>query len=156
MSAANRQDSRDPAPGFRFGIEIQGIVAGWFTECSGLSVERKVHSYEEGGLNAYVHQLPDRISHSHITLKRGIADMALWQWFAGERDAGLFEGKVAYRDVTIILYGVDHKEAGRWNVTRALPVKWSGPDLTADAHQVSVESLELAHHGFSIVWQKAQ
>ncbi len=156
MSEANKRDSRDPVPGFRFGIEIQGIVAGWFTECNGLSVERKVYPHEEGGLNAYVHQLPDRISYGHITLKRGIADMALWQWFAGEKDEGLFEGKVSYRDVTIILYGVDRKEAGRWNVSRALPVRWSGPDFRSNGNQVSVESLELAHHGFSIVWQKAQ
>lgn len=156
MGGAYRRDGHDPVPGFRFAIEVQGVVAGWFTECGGLSVERKVHTYEEGGLNAYVHQLPDRISHSRITLKRGIADPALWQWFAGEKDEGLYEGKVAYRNVTIILYGVDHKEAGRWNVANALPVKWNGPEFRTDGDQLAVETLELAHEGFSLVFPKAR
>ena len=140
----------EPVPGFRFAIEIEGITAGWFTECGGLTVERTVYPYEEGGLNAYVHQLPDRIKHTRISLKRGIADETLWKWFAGERDEGLYEGKVEYRNMTITLYNVDRSVAKRWNVERAYPVKWSGPDLKAASTQVAIESLEIVHHGISL------
>jgi hypothetical protein len=36
---ANRED---PLVGFHFGIEIQGAVSGYFTECSGLGSEQEV------------------------------------------------------------------------------------------------------------------
>lgn len=136
-----------PVPSFRYSIEIEGLDAGWFTECSGLVVERKVVSHEEGGLNAYVHQLPDRITQSRITLKRGIADRKLWTWFAGQGDAGLWESRVEFHNLAIVLYDVDRTEAQRWNVERAYPVKWSGPTLKPEGTEVAVEALELVHHG---------
>ncbi len=134
----------DPIPGFRYAVEIGGIAAGWFTRCTGLSVERSVRTYEEGGLNAYVHQLPGRITRTHITLEHGIAGPALWQWFAGEQDKGLHESRVAYRDVTIILYNADLAEAQRWHLPQALPVRWTGPTIRADGREVAIETLELA------------
>jgi phage tail-like protein len=154
MAEALERADLEPTPGFKYAIEIDGLVGAWFAECGGLTAERTVYPYEEGGLNAYVHQLPGRTTHSHITLKRGIADEALWKWFAGEKDAGLYESKVEYRNITIILYNVDRTEAKRWNVSRAYPVKWSGPDLNTDGNQVAVESLELVHHGIALVAQR--
>jgi phage tail-like protein len=142
--AATERVALGSVPSFRYAVEIEGIAVGWFTDCGGLTVERTVYPYEEGGLNAYVHQLPDRIKHTHITLKRGIADQMLWKWFAGENDEGLYESKVTYRNVTIVLYNVDRTESRRWNVERAYPTKWSGPDLRADSTQVAVETLEFA------------
>jgi phage tail-like protein len=150
MAAQIERPALEPVPGFRFAVNIDGVTAGWFTECGGLMVERTVYPYEEGGLNAYVHQLPNRIKHTNITLKRGIADETLWKWFAGERDVGLYEAKVAYHDVTIVLYNVDRTEAKRWNVSRAYPVKWTGPDLKAEGNQVAIETLELVHHGINL------
>ena len=67
-----------PVAGFRIGVLVEGALVGWFTECSGLSVERGVLAKEEGGLNAYVHQLPNRVTYPKVTLKRGLADMELW------------------------------------------------------------------------------
>jgi phage tail-like protein len=142
--AATVPGDRDSVPGFRFAVEIQGIAAGWFTECGGLTVQRGVRTYEEGGQNAFVHQLPGPISHARVTLKRGVVDATLWAWFTGAQDEGLYESKVAPRDVAIVVYGPDHTEIRRWNLARALPVKWSGPSLTAGDAQVAVETLELA------------
>jgi phage tail-like protein len=155
MAKGPERPSLEPIPGFRFAVQIgeggDRAAAGWFTECSGLTIERTLFTHQEGGVNAYVHQLPDRIKHTNITLKRGVGDAALWRWFAGEGDAGLYEGKVEYRNVTIILYNVDRTEAMRWNVDRAYPVKWNGPSLQAGGNQVAIETLELVHHGISLV-----
>jgi phage tail-like protein len=134
----------EPVPAFRFAVEIEGLVAGWFGECGGLSAERAVRTYEEGGLNAYVHQLPGRVAGARITLKKGIASPLLWRWFAGDKDEGLHEGKVAHRDVTIILLHADHSEAGRWNLPQALPVRWSGHELGAAGDRMAIQTLELA------------
>ena len=35
----------------------------------------------------------------------------------------------------------------RWNLKRAFPVKWVGPDLKASSSEVSIETLEIAHEG---------
>ena len=143
MAVTERADM-EPVLNFRFAVEIEGIAVGWFTECGGLSVERETYPYKEGGLNAYVHELPGRVKRTHITLKRGIADKELWKWFAGKSDAGLHEGKVTHRNTTVILYNVDRTEAKRWHINRAYPVKWAASDLMADSNQVVVETLELA------------
>lgn len=134
----------DPSLGFRYAVEVGGIVAGWFTRCAGLSVERSLLAHEEGGVNAYVHQLPGRITRTRITLERGIAGPALWRWFTGQQDEGLYEGRVAYRDVTVILYNADLTEARRWHLPVALPVRWAGPNMEAGSEQVAIETLELA------------
>jgi phage tail-like protein len=132
--------------GFRFGVEIGGEKVAWFTECSGLSIEREALPQKEGGQNAYVHQLPGRVSYPKVTLKRGIADMALWKWFR----EGLYDLKVKRQPVSIILYSGDRQRAKRWDLKDAFPTKWTGPDLKTDSNQVAVEGLELVHHGFEM------
>jgi phage tail-like protein len=142
----------DPIAGLRFGVEIEGIIKGWFTECGGLTVERKTEPHKEGGVNDYVHQLPGQIEYTHITLKRGVADDALWNWF----QKGLYDGKVERRNVSIILYNGDRTKAKRWNLRKAYPVKWTGPDLKADSNQVAIETLEIVHHGMEMTgWTDA-
>ncbi len=136
----------DPIAKFRFGVEIKGIVQGWFTECSGLTVQREVIEHKEGGLNDYVHKLPGRVSYSNITLKRGIAGNQLWRWFR----RGLYDGRVQRRNVSIILYSGNRKKAKRWNLTDAYPIKWTGPDFKTEGAEVAVETLELVHHGMEI------
>lgn len=143
MAPTQRVDL-EPVTNLRFAVEIQGTVVGWFTECGGLTAERSVYPHREGGVNAYVHQLPGRIKRTHVTLKRGIADEVLWRWFAGEGDEGLHTGKVTRRNVTVILYNTDLTEANRWNIERAYPVRWIAPHLKADGNSAAVEALEIA------------
>ena len=138
-----RTEPADPIAKFRFGVEIQGVVAGWFTECSELSLEREVTPYKEGGVNDYVHQLPNHVSFSRITLKRGMADNVLWDWF----QKGLYDGKVELHNVSIVLYDWDRAEAKRWNLVDAYPVKWTGPDLEGDSDNLAIETLEIGCGG---------
>jgi phage tail-like protein len=136
----------DPVSGFRFGIEIKGIICGWFTECGGLTVERQVTPHSEGGVNDFVHQLPGRIKYTNVTLKRGVADDVLWDWF----QEGLYDGKVKRLPVSIILYDGQRTKAKRWNLRDAYPVKWVGPDLKTESTQVAIENLEIVHHGLEM------
>ena len=135
----------DPIPKYNFIVKIQDTEIGWFTECSGLTVERAVRAQPEGGVNDYVPQLPGPISYSKITLKRGLADNVLWDWFR----QGWYDGKVERRHVTITLLNPDHTEARHWDMTNAYPVRWTGPDFQTDSAQVGVEALELAAGGGS-------
>ncbi len=136
----------DPVAGFRFVVEVGAQVQGWFTECSGLNVERKVHPQPEGGVNNYVHQLPGRIEQSKITLKHGLAGNELWNWF----QEGLYDGKVSRRNVSIKLYSTDRQKVKEWTLDKAYPVKWTGPTLNSAGNEVAVETLELVHHGLQM------
>jgi phage tail-like protein len=143
MAAGRRVD---PIAGFRFGVEIRGVVQGWFTECSGLTIEREVVEHREGGVNDYVHKLPGPTKYANITLKRGIADNKLWEWYR----KGLYDGQVERHNISIILYNGNRSQAKRWNLTDAYPIKLAGPDFKAEGTEVAVETLELAHHGMEV------
>lgn len=129
----------DPIASFTYGVEINGIVVGWFTECNGLTFSRAVVPYQEGGVNDYVHQLPGGIKHSSITLNRGIADSSLWGWFR----EGLYDGQVKSHNVSIILFHVDRTEAQRWELIDVYPVKWTTSGTQSAGDQVAVESIEI-------------
>lgn len=141
-------ESVNPVTNIRFAIEIGGEIVAWFTECSGLSVQRETESHEEGGTNHYVHQLPSRIKYSNITLKRGISDQdeTLWDWF----QKGLYDAKVDRKNVSVLLFSPDRTKAKRWNLENAYPVKWGGPDFNTGGQAVAIETLEFVHHGMQM------
>jgi phage tail-like protein len=130
----------DPTPLYHFVVMLQNNVVAQFTECSGLTMEREVISRPEGGVNDYTHQLPGAVKYSKVTLKRGLANSSLWDWFK----QGLYDGQVERRHVTIVLLQPNGAEARRWDMLDVFPTRWTGPDFQADSGQVSVESLELS------------
>ncbi|HWP92880.1 MAG TPA: phage tail protein [Thermodesulfobacteriota bacterium] len=128
---------------FRFKIEINGIIVAQVSEVSGLQVETETETYEEGGENGFVYQLPKRTKFQHITLKRGITDLEeMWKWHQE-----VVKGKFQRKNGAIILMDVAGEEKWRWNFFQAFPVKWTGPDFKADSNTVAFETIELAHHG---------
>ena len=137
----------DPAPSFKFYVELEGIIVGEFTECSGLTMQRKFEEYREGGVNDYVHKLPGRTEYSNITLKRGITySQALWDWYL----EGLYDGKVRRINLSIILGNSEGKKVKQWDVLDAYPVKWTGPRLNTGSRDVAIEEIEIVHHGLSL------
>jgi len=38
-----------------------------------------------------------------------------------------------------------------WNVRQAWPAKWVGPTFNAEAHEVAIQTLELAHEGIDLI-----
>ncbi len=137
MTASKRVD---PIPVLGFSVEIGGQISGWFTECSGITIEREVKTQPEGGVNDYVHQLPGRIKRANITLKHGLAGNELWQWFK----KGLTDGQVERRNVSVVLYDVDLTELNRWDLVDTYPAKWSGSNFNSSNNEAVVETLELA------------
>ncbi|NOY65340.1 MAG: phage tail protein [Nitrospirae bacterium] len=133
----------DPYRSFRFRLEIDGITVAKVSEVTGLQLETETESYEEGGVNDYVHQLPKRTKYQNITLKRGITDLdEMWRWHQD-----VVSGRFKRKNGSIILMDIAGEDKWRWNFTMAYPVKWTGPELRADSNTVAFESIELAHHG---------
>jgi len=134
-----------PYMGFRFIVEIHGIAVAGFSEVSGIQVETETETYEEGGVNDFVHQFPKRTKYQNITLKRGISDMQeFWNWHQD-----VVNGVIKRKNGSIILLDSKGEEKWRWNFVQAFPVKWTGPALRAESAAVAFESIELAHHGIN-------
>lgn len=140
-------ERNDPFLAFRFEIRLDNAgTIGGFSECSGIQLETKVEDIVEGGLNAYVHKRPTRTMQSNITLKRGIVDRQLWDWYYA-----VTQGRIEFRNGSILVYDPSGKTVQiGWRFERAFPCKWTGPDLNATQNSVAVETLELCHHGLAL------
>jgi phage tail-like protein len=133
----------DPFVAFRFEIRLDGLAVGGFSECTGLQVETETHDYMEGGLNTHIHKFPTRTKQTNLTLKRGIVDRLLWEWYYQ-----LVQGQVQFRTGSVVVYEPSGSQPVMiWAFNRAFPSKWVGPELNATQNNVAVESFELCHHG---------
>ncbi len=132
-------DLPEPLPAFRVRLDIGETTAGWFTECTGLTIERSVKEFAEGGVNDHQQWLPGPVHRSNVTLRRGIMGPELWQWFS----RGLYDTVVERRAVTVIFFDVQRNEAWRWELADAVPIRWAGPELKSESGEVAVEELEI-------------
>jgi phage tail-like protein len=133
---------QDPLRGFRYLVEMDGLASGGFLRVKGLSRDIKHESYREGGVNDYEHKLVTQVSYPVVVFERGLALDDLWKWALAAAD-----GEVTRRTVWVRLQDEANNRAWAWQIEHAIPVKWSSSDLDANASQVVMETLELAHHG---------
>jgi len=138
-------DREDPLVGFHFGIEIQGVINGYFTECSGLGSEQEVIEHKvvtEQGTEVIM-KLPGRLKWENITLKRGItSNMDIWKWRKDVEDGNVDSAR---HNGSVIMYDQHLNSVARWNFEQAWPVKVSGPQPKADSNEIGVEELTIAH-----------
>jgi phage tail-like protein len=137
---------QDPYLSYNFAVEIEGLLAGGFSEVSGLQTEIEVQEYREGGNNAYIHKRAGPAKYpSNLVLKKGVIDVrALWDWYWQ-----VAQGAIQRKNVSVLLLDSTGQEKLRWNFEQAYPVKWVGPDLKATSSEVAVEAVELAHCGLA-------
>src|SRR6266851_7089620 len=133
----------------RFYVEVgqKNEFQAVFSEVSGLQVEMQTTDYEEGGENNFVHKLPGRLKVSNVTLKRGLVksnEFLTWCMKAA------LEKPMDRRNVSIVLFDQAANTVMRWNFLNAFPVKWVGPQFTADSTTLAIESVELAHVGLTV------
>ena len=133
---------QDPLRSFRYLVEIDGLISGAFLRVKGISREVRYESYREGGVNDYEHKLLTQVTYPVVVFERGLAFDDLWKWALAAAD-----GDVTRRTIRVRLQDEQGVRAWAWQIEHALPVKWSSSDLDANASQVVMESLELAHHG---------
>jgi len=137
---------QDPFLAFRFTVTINDISVGGFSECTGLQLDTEVKDYMEGGENTFVHKLVTRTKQNNITLKRGISDRELWNWYWD-----LVQGKVDYRNGSIYVHDTSKKlNVLQYDFEYAFPCKWVGPELNATQANVATETFELCHHGLRL------
>ena len=139
---------KDPFLSFQFAVEVEGLVAGGFSDVDGLQIEIEVQDYREGGRNGYIHRRagPDKFP-ANLVLKKGLTDVkSMWNWYWD-----VVQGTVDRKNISVLLLDENGEELARWNFEQAYPVKWSGPQFKATSNAVAVETVELVHKGFSRV-----
>jgi phage tail-like protein len=144
-------DHEDPLVGFHFAVEIQNVVSGYFTECSGLGSEHEIIEHKvvtESGQEV-VMKIPGRLKWENITLKRGItSSMDIWEWRKQVEDGRVEESR---HDGSITMFDHELTPVARWEFKRAWPVKVTGPQPKADSNEIGIEELTLAHEYISRV-----
>lgn len=166
MSAASPENERKYEPdnflGQKFFVEVDGLLVAGFSECSAVTIETEIEEYKEGGLNIYTHKLPTRTKYGNITLKRGIdPGQDLYWWYMdsiggnthrqivieGHETENGKKSEATGKNVSILIYNPEGIMVKQWDLRRAFPVKWTGPDLKAETGAAAIETLEFAHEG---------
>ncbi|HEX9454398.1 MAG TPA: phage tail protein [Candidatus Binatia bacterium] len=139
----------DPYKVFNFIVEIDGIAAAGFSECSGLSTATDIIEYREGNERGGARKLPGLTKFANIVLKRGLTrSLDLWNW-----RKTVINGAVERKSGAIVLLADDHTPAGRFRFHAGWPAKWEGPALNAKSSEVAIETLEIAHEGLEIEFE---
>jgi phage tail-like protein len=136
----------DPVNTMRFDVRIDGLDLGSFTALDGLNAEYEVKTYEEGGENGFVHQLPGRVKYTNIKLTRPVdlTSKALAAWFSS-----MVRGLPTRKSTAVVIAFNDNQEPiAQWALMGVHPVKYTGPSFSVDGARVATESIELAHEGF--------
>jgi len=149
MAYSNQRET-DPLIAYQFGIEVGGMVTGYFQEISGINSESDVieHKVSYEGKD-FVQKLPGRVKWGDVTLKRGITDnLQVWEW----RQL-VEEGKMndARKNCSILLFDRSMEVAARWDFANAWPSKVSGPDIKADGNEYGIEEMTIVHEGMKRV-----
>ena len=140
-----------PLPKFHFRVEWGGTNIG-FTEVTGLSVETEAIEYRHGASPEY-HKTkqPGLKKYGNITFKRGTFENDN-EYFTWWNETKFFEEKGAQfrRDVVCHLLNENHEPIVTWKIKNAWPTKVQSADLKADANEIAIETLEVAHEGLEI------
>jgi phage tail-like protein len=141
----------DPLIGFHFGLDIQGVVTGFFTEVSGLGSETEVveHKVVSESVQEAVQKIPGRLKWTDITLKRGItAQMDMWIWRKMVEDGDIVGAR---KNGSIIMYDESLAPIAQWDFVNAWPSKVTGPSLQSDSNAFGVEEMTIVHEGIKRV-----
>src|SRR5882724_7349440 len=138
----------DPLRNFRFLVEIEGIVQAGFSEVAIAETTIDAVDYREGNELPHVRKLSGLTKYGNITLKWGLTvggtALELFKW---HQDVSSGEVKDKRKTVTIHVQDEAGKNAMRFVVSKAWPVKYDPSDLNAKGNEVMIELLELANEG---------
>lgn len=135
----NRRPNIDHFFNGRFRIEIEGVVQGAFTQCSGLEAKIDVVQFNDGS-DLVTRKRPGRPGVSNIVLKRGVVDgTELWEWFKSG-----YDGRVERRAGSVIVCDDAGSEIYRYNFFEGWPCRWKSLDLRAGEPDSLIEEIEIA------------
>jgi phage tail-like protein len=133
--------------GAYFAVEVDGVVGAAFRDADGLSVQREVVEYHEGGENSRMYKLLGPTRWSNIVLRRGItSNDDFYKWAKQTIDGQ----KIERKNGSIMLINREGTVVVRWDFTNGWICRWDGPQLNSLESEVKVEVIEIAHDGFQM------
>lgn len=136
----------DPLVSFQFALEINDMT-GYFTEVSGIVFDNAVATHKVVTPNGkeVVLQVPGRADGGELTLKRGLTtNTEFWEWREMVINGQVAEARV---DGSIVMFNREYEEVRRWSFVNAWPSKISGPQISADSNDLTIEELTIVHEG---------
>jgi phage tail-like protein len=137
-----------PIPSFLFEVSVSTLGSMTFSEASGLTRENDLIEYNHGMNKSFSPlKMPGRQKYSNVTLKRGIitGENNFFTWISQNL------WSVANRQSMVIqLMNQEMKPVVTWKLVSAWPLKIDGPSMNAGASEVAIETMEIAHEGFTI------
>jgi len=147
ISSRDSDLDEDPLLGFNFALELEGVIAGYFTECAGIGSENEIveHKVVDKQGHEVVRKIPGRLKWSDITLKRGITkSLQIWEWRQEVINGGV---KDARKNISITMMDREYNPVALWNFQNAWPSKVTGPALKSDSNEFGIEEVTLVHEG---------
>jgi phage tail-like protein len=140
--------SSNPYDAFNFSVEIAGVTAAVFTECTLPAVSIDVIEYREGADRLQnIHKLPGVVKYDNLILTHGLtSDTALWTWFSS-----FVEGTGTPTSLTVTLRDGQGNKLIAWTFSKAWPVKYQSPVLNGKKSALAIETLELAVEGMKVL-----
>lgn len=110
----------EPPMAFTFGLEVDGIMTGYFTEVTGIGSSNDVIEVKiVDGTSEAVRKLPGRLNYNMVTLKRGISsNMDLWDWRGMVEDGRIDDARA---NCVIIVYDATMTPIAQWNLDNVWP-----------------------------------
>jgi len=142
-------ERNDPYKGFRFLVEIDGIIQAGFSEVTIPDSSQEPIEYREGSDLPTVRKLPGLIKYGNVVLKWGTTDsLDLYNWRKLVEDG---KSKEARKNMAVIVLDEEGGAGVRWEFREAWPTKYDAPDLKATGNEIAVETLEISHEGMKRV-----
>jgi phage tail-like protein len=137
----------DPLLGFNFALNLEGMIAGYFTECTGIGSEHDVveHKVVDKQGHEIVRKIPGRLKWQDVTLKRGVtSDLEIWKW-----RQSVIEGDMtsARQNISIQMLDRNYTPIATWHFQNAWPSKVTGPQFKADSNEFGIEEVTIVHEG---------
>ena len=139
-----------PPVSFDLKVVFQGapkIEDAGFMEVSGLKEEMELTEIQEGGENDYFHQVPKRVKHGNLVLKRALEglDNGLEKWIKETIEGG-FARRIKPRNIVVMLLDAEGKALRCWWCSHAYPVKWEVSAFSSQENKLVIETLELCYN----------
>lgn len=130
---------------FKVVIGVNLLSDTSFQDVSGISTTIETEQLVEGG-NQYVRNLPTKISHPNLVLKRGIASalspLVVWCRATMETD---FLLPIVPLPVSVHLLNAHKIPIRSWVFVNAYPVKWEVEKFNSEENKVAIETIELSY-----------
>lgn len=139
-----------PPVAFYFGVSFPGsadIDDTSFKEVSGIGSEMDLESVEEGGENRFTHQLPRRLKHANLVVKRGITNTSskLVKWVQESLESD-FLGSFVTKQIQVCLFNPSGDPLHTWVFDNAYPVKWEVQGFDSEKNELVIETIEFAYN----------